>query len=85
MNESRDNHYAGIAWGVLIGSVVAYEVLCHNEEMLSCAVDRGLEHPIGRILIPAAVGATALHLLNLLPERIDVIHQISVVASRARL
>lgn len=60
---------AGKAWAGLAAGVVAYDILCPDGEMLSEGVDRGLEgHRWATI---AAIGVTALHLLNTLPEQID--------------
>lgn len=60
------------AWLVLGAFVAAYDMLAPEGETLSEGVDRALErHPL---LTTAAIGATALHLLNVLrPER-DPIH-----------
>lgn len=53
-----------------IGLVVAaHEVLCPPGELLSEGCDRALQaHPH---LVRAAIGITALHLANLLPEQLD--------------
>lgn len=81
MNE----HAAKLAWAGLLTGVCVYEYYAPEGQLLSEAVDRGLEHPVGKVLIPLAIGVTALHLLNILRPEVDPIHQISVVASRARL
>lgn len=61
------------AWAGLAAGVVAYEIACPNGELMSEGVDRALEkHPVLTML---AIGATALHLANLLPEQIDPFHQ----------
>lgn len=60
-----------LAWGVLIGSVAAYDVLCPKSETISERLDPILERPLGRTLLYGAVGTTALHLCNLIPEKID--------------
>lgn len=53
------------AWAVLAGGIVLYEVTCEQDELLSVVVDGWLEkHPL---VTRFAVGAVALHLLNLLP------------------
>jgi hypothetical protein len=60
------------AWAVLGASVALYELLCPEGEMLSHGVDKALEkHPVA---VTAAIGYTALHLANLLPEEIDLFH-----------
>ena len=64
---------AGKAWAGLAVGVLAYEVLAPDGELMSEGVDRALErHPL---ITTLAIGATALHLLNILPERIDPFHQ----------
>jgi len=70
-------HTGTLAWGALVAGICVYEYYAPEGQLLSEAVDRGLEHPVGRILIPLAVGATALHLCNALPNRIDPIHQLA--------
>lgn len=66
---------AGRAWAGIGAAVLAYELLAPEGQLLSEGVDRALErHPI---LVRAAIGATALHLLNLLPEKIDPFHQLT--------
>lgn len=60
---------AGKAWIGLAAGVVAYDILCPEGEMLSEGVDRGLE--ANRTATIAAVGVTALHLLNVLPPSVD--------------
>src|SRR5688572_22119396 len=57
------------AWGALIGGVALYDLTCPKGETLSEGVDRSLE--ASKLATTAAVGITALHLLNILPERID--------------
>lgn len=62
-------------WIALGAGIVAYEVGCPKGELLSEGVDRALE--CRPWLVRAAVGAVALHLLNVLPDQIDPIHQIA--------
>jgi hypothetical protein len=57
------------AWAVLAGGVVLYEVLCDEDELLSVVVDRWLESR--PVVTRLAIGAVALHLLNLLPPYAD--------------
>ena len=68
-----DTAYKAWAW---IGALVtAYELTCPRGELLSEGVDRAIEkHPVA---VPVAIGYTALHLCNLLPEKVDLFHQIS--------
>ena len=57
------------AWAVLAGLIVAYEVLCDEDELLSVAVDRWL---VSRpVVTRLAVAAVALHLLNVTPYWCD--------------
>lgn len=59
----------GRAWLLMVTAIAAYEVWAPDGELLSEAVDRGLEkHPL---LIHAAIAVTALHLLNRVPEWCD--------------
>lgn len=63
------------AWAALGVAVVVYEVLAPPGELLSEAVDRFLErHPWAT---RATVGIVALHLLNLLPNKVDPIHRLA--------
>ena len=57
-----------------VGAVVGlHELACGRGETLSEGVDKALEkYPVP---VKLAIGVTALHLLNLLPESIDPIHQ----------
>lgn len=66
-----------LAVGALVG---AYELAAPEGQLLSEGVDRALEkHPL---LVTAAVGSVALHLLNAIPEQIDPISRINDVARR---
>ena len=63
------------AWGVLVAGVATYDVLSPKGETLSEAVDSALEaSPYKRTITLAAIGVTALHLSNVLPERYDPFH-----------
>lgn len=69
------------AWIGLGAGILAYEILCPPEELLSEGMDRLIEkHPIAT---RAIIGAFALHLANLVPEKIDGIHHLSRFVSRA--
>ena len=57
------------AWIALGTGVVIYEVFAEDGELLSHQVDRWLER--NRILTAGVIVVTALHLLNLIPPRID--------------
>ena len=65
-----------IAWGGLIAGVAAWDMLCPPGETLSEGVDTGLETKYKR-LIQLGIGVTALHLVNLLPDAIDPLHQLT--------
>lgn len=65
------------AWTAIGVGVLAYEMVAPEGELLSEGVDRALEHDIGRYLTVGAVAVTACHLLNLLPEKLDPIHQVA--------
>lgn len=57
------------AWVAMGLGILAYEMTCPQGELLSEGVDRALEkHPV---LTASAIGVTALHLMNALPESID--------------
>lgn len=77
MGRLRDN--AGlVGWGVVGGAIIATEIL--SPETLSTASDRMLRGEYGKWTQRAwQVGAAVLfaHTMNLLPERIDPIHQIA--------
>lgn len=60
---------AGRAWAVIGVSVLAYEALCPQGELLSEGVDKALESH--RLATTALIGAVSLHLLNVIPARFD--------------
>lgn len=68
-----------IKWGVLASTVIALE--CIGENSLTHYAHRAMEHKIGRWVIPAAIGITAMHLMDrhheILPESIDAYHIIA--------
>ncbi len=75
---------AGLAWVGIIGGVIAYDYLAPEGGTLSEGVDYALEkHPIATV---AAIGMTALHLLNAYEawgiERFDPIHRVAELARR---
>lgn len=68
---------ADMAWGLLVGGVIAYDVL--GKQTMSERFDEYLEHPIGKYI---AIGATALigaHLLNL-PDHFEIPDPITSIA-----
>lgn len=63
------------AWIGIMGSVAIYEVLAPKGQLLSESTDRLIErYPK---TTRATIGYTALHLMNWLPEKIDLFHQLS--------
>jgi len=73
------NKEALLKWGALALGVIALE--CIGTESLTYYAHKGMEHPIGRWIIPAAIGITAMHLMDrdhdILPESIDAYHVIA--------
>lgn len=67
---------ATIAWGVLAAGVAAYEIRCPEGETLSEGVDRALENKKFKSIVVGGIAVTALHLCNVLPERLDPYHQL---------
>lgn len=62
------------AWAAIGLGVLAYELACPQGELLSEGADVAVTgHPY---LTRAAIGITALHLANIIPERYDPIHQL---------
>jgi hypothetical protein len=51
------------------------DFLAPEKQTLSEGVDRALEHPIGKIVVPLAIYHVADHLTNRLDPRMDLIHQ----------
>lgn len=65
-----------LAWGALIGGVAVYDLLCPKGETLSEGADRGLEGKY-KNLVRLGIGVTALHLVNVLPDSLDPLHQLT--------
>lgn len=61
------------AWAAIGLGVLAYEIACPKDELLSEGVDRALESHKAMTL--AGIGVVALHLANLLPDRLDPLSQ----------
>lgn len=60
---------------LITGAVIAgLEIACPDGETLSEGVDRALEHESLRYAAIAGIGITALHLLNVIPEKYDPFH-----------
>lgn len=67
--------YANKAWIGLGIYIAAVELLAPQGETLSEAMDDWLLRHPGKALSYMAVALTAAHLVNLLPQRYDPIHQ----------
>lgn len=72
------------AWAALGIGIAAYEVIAPKDELLSEQVDRWMEsdNKLIRYGTPIAIGIVALHLANLLDDRIDPLHLISKIKLR---
>lgn len=70
----REKLTAKRGWAALAAGVLAYEVAAPQGELLSEGVDKALEHDRYRYLALGAIGITAAHLANMIPERIDPFH-----------
>lgn len=68
-----------LAWGVLAAGVAAYDIASPPGETLSERVDDWLEKPMPRVLALGAIGVTAAHLANFLPERYDPFHRLTTL------
>lgn len=73
-----ENKHSKLAWGTLVAGVAAYDVFCPQGETLSEGIDRGLESKY-KYLIAAGIGMTALHLVNLLPNELDPLHNLTKI------
>lgn len=72
-----------IGWFATVSVVVAYEIVAPEGMLLSEGMDRALvSHPIATRLVVAVV---AMHLLNLLPERIDPLHRLAAARKPLRV
>lgn len=69
-----------LAWVGLVGGVAAYDILCNEGETLSEEMDRMLESR-ARFIALGGVAITALHLINVLPNNIDPLHQLTRLKS----
>lgn len=68
-----------LKWGCLAAGVIALE--CVGENSLTHYAHKAMEHKVGRWLVPAAIGITAMHLMDrhheILPESIDAFNIIA--------
>jgi len=67
--KNPESHIGTVGWACIGAFVVAWDV--YAPETLSGAVDRALEHPVGKYAAIGGVAVTGAHLLNLLPEQVD--------------
>lgn len=63
--------YSAKGWLAVFGVVGAIEYFAPPNDTLSHGADVALEHPVGKLLVPAVVMVTALHIINRLPVRYD--------------
>lgn len=66
---------SAMMWAGLGAAITAYELLAPDQETLSEYLDPHLERPLKRALITGAIGVTALHLVNALPNHLDPFEQ----------
>lgn len=69
-------HDSTKAWIGLGVGVAAYDLLATEGETLSEGFYRGTEHPVYRYMCFGMLGATALHLLDILPDKYDPFTQL---------
>lgn len=66
---------AARAWGALAIGITAYEIMCPKGETLSEGVDRLMERsPAAKLTALCAIGITAAHLGNVIPQKFDPFH-----------
>lgn len=63
-----------LGWAGLIAGIAAYDYLCPQGETLSEGFDHLMETKTGKVVAIGAVALTGAHLLNLLPDRLDIYH-----------
>ena len=73
-----------VAWGVLAGSVVAYEALCPEDELLTNQADRWRESVAGKLAVHALAWTVAGHLTRTIPPQYDWLHRVSAYFGRDR-
>ena len=70
----REHLTAGRNWLITGAVITGLEIACPKGETLSEGVDRALEHDKFRYAAAVGIGITALHLLNVIPEKYDPFH-----------
>lgn len=68
-----ESHAGTYGWIALGAYVLAWDIVA--PETLSGAVDRALDHPVGRIAAIGGVAIVGAHLLNVIPEQYDPLVQ----------
>lgn len=66
-----------LAWMAVPVAVAAYDWNCPEGEQMSERCDEWMEDPVRRALLIGSIGAVALHLINVAPERWDIIHHMA--------
>lgn len=78
------NNEGYLKWGALAAGVIALE--CIGDQSLTHYAHKAMEHRLGRWIVPAAIGITAMHLMDrhheILPESIDGFQIIAKIADR---
>lgn len=62
---------SSVAWGVLLASVSAYELLCDDGDTLSEYLDPHMEKRWKQVLVLGAGALITTHIANVLPRPID--------------
>ena len=65
----RLNNESAWKWAALGAVIVGLEYI--GDESLTSGVRRALATPVGKILVPAAIGVTAAHFYDLIPHQYD--------------
>lgn len=79
--EIFNEHQGTIGWGILAAYVVAWDIFA--KETLSSAADRALDHQYMKWVAWGIGGMVTGHVLNLLPEKIDLVQQTGNLAVKA--
>tara|TARA_B100001250_G_C19408802_1_gene618090 strand:- start:193 stop:468 length:276 start_codon:yes stop_codon:yes gene_type:complete len=69
------------AWAAIGIGTLAYEIAAPKDELLSEQVDRWMEseNRLVKYGTPLIIGIIAAHLTNAIPEKVDPLHQISLI------
>ena len=78
--ERNSTHRGTLGWLAIAGFVAVWDR--YASESLTHAAHRGLEHRVGKYAVPAALGITALHLLDKIPREIDPFYRVLDVSPR---